>query len=49
MQGGELLFLEDWNDAIVPGRKEPLTNSAWRARLLEMTLADLAGRTVAPL
>jgi len=41
VKGGELLFLEDWNDAIVPGRREPLTNSVWREVLGRQTIADL--------
>jgi len=49
VQGGDLLFVEGWNDAIVPGRKEALTNSAWRDVLGRMKLKDLAGWTIAPL
>jgi hypothetical protein len=48
VQGGELLFVEGWNDTIVPGRKEPLTNSVWRNALGQMALKDLRGRTIAP-
>ncbi len=48
VQGGDLLFVEGWNDAIVPGRKEPLTNSAWREALGRMKLKDLAGWAIAP-
>jgi hypothetical protein len=48
VEGGELLFVEGWNDALVPGRKEALTNSVWRDVLSQMALADLKERTIAP-
>ena len=48
VQGGELLFVEGWNDKIVPGRREPLTNSVWRAALGEMRLGDLRKWALAP-
>jgi hypothetical protein len=48
VQGGELLFVEGWNDAIVPGRREPLTNSVWRDILGQITLEDLKDRAIAP-
>ena len=48
VEGGELLFVEGWNDTIVPGRKEPLTNSAWREVLRKAKLADLKEWTPAP-
>jgi len=48
VQGGELLFVEGWNDVIVPGRKEPLTNSVWRDVLGQMKLEDLKDRAIAP-
>jgi len=48
VQGGELLFVEGWNDVLVPGRKEPLTNSVWRDILGKMTLKDLGDWTIAP-
>jgi hypothetical protein len=48
VQGGDLLFVEGWNDALVPGRREPLTNSAWREALTRQTLADLREWTPAP-
>jgi HEAT repeat protein len=49
VEGAELLFVEGWNDVIVPGRKEPLTNSAWRKVLGTKTLADLRDWTIAPI
>jgi len=48
VQGGELLFIEGWNDVLVPGRREPLTNSVWRDLLGQMKLKDLKDRTIAP-
>ncbi|TEU10713.1 MAG: hypothetical protein E3J21_25455 [Anaerolineales bacterium] len=48
VQGGELLFVEGWNDVIVPGRREPLTNSVWRDVLGRMTLEDLKDWAIAP-
>jgi hypothetical protein len=48
VQGGELLFVEGWNDVIVPGRREPLTNSVWRDILGQMTLKDLKDRALSP-
>ena len=39
--GGDLLFVEGWNDTFIADRREPLTNSAWRKVLAEMGLADL--------
>jgi len=48
VQGGELLFVEGWNDELVPGRQEPLTNSAWRKLLRTMPLRDLKAWTIAP-
>ncbi len=48
VQGGELLFVEGWNDVIVPGRREPLTNSVWRDILGQMKLKDLKDWTMAP-
>jgi hypothetical protein len=48
VHGGELLFVEGWNDAIVPGRKEPLTNSVWRVALETSSLKDLKGWSIAP-
>ena len=47
-KGGELLFVEGWNDAIVPGRRQPLTNSVWRKALGKIRVADLKGWTIAP-
>ena len=49
VEGGDLLFVEGWNDAIVPGRKEALTNSAWREVLRKMGPADLKEWTLAPM
>ena len=43
VQGGELLFVEDWHDALVPGRREPLTNSVWQDALSKIKLQDLQG------
>jgi hypothetical protein len=48
VEGGELLFLEGWNDVLVPGRRKPLTNSAWRKVLAGMTLDELKAWTPAP-
>jgi hypothetical protein len=48
VHGGELLFVEGWNDAIVPGRREPLTNSIWRVALATGSLKDLRGWSIAP-
>jgi hypothetical protein len=48
VKGGELMFVEGWNDTIVPGRSKPLTNSAWRKALGKMALADLKRWTPAP-
>ncbi|MGD9030771.1 MAG: hypothetical protein PVG25_13270, partial [Anaerolineae bacterium] len=48
VRGAELLFVEGWNDSLVPGRKGPLTNSAWRKVLGEMALTDLKEWTLAP-
>jgi hypothetical protein len=49
VEGAELLFVEGWNDVIIPGRREPLTNSAWRKILNTMTLADLRDLAIAPI
>lgn len=49
VKGGELLFMEGWNDAIVPGRQEPLTNSAWREALSKTGLTDWREWTPAPI
>jgi HEAT repeat protein len=49
VEGAELLFVEGWNDVIVPGRREPLTNSAWRKVLNAAKLADLGDWTIAPM
>ena len=49
VKGGELLFVEGWNDAIVPGRGEPLTNSAWREMLRKTSLTDWKEWTPAPI
>ena len=46
--GGDLLFVEGWNDTFVPDRREPLTNSAWLKVLSEMALADPKEWTLAP-
>lgn len=48
VQGGDLLFVEGWNDAIAPGHTEPLTNSVWREALGRMKWKDLAGWSIAP-
>jgi hypothetical protein len=48
VQGGQLLFVEGWNDVLVPGRREPLTNSIWREVLCGMRLEDLKDRAIAP-
>jgi len=49
VEGAKLLFVEGWNDVIVPGRKEPLTNSAWRKILGTKTLAELKEWAIAPI
>jgi hypothetical protein len=49
VKGGDLLFVEGWNDAIVPGREEPLTNSAWREALSKTRLTDWREWTPAPI
>ncbi len=49
VEGGELLFVEGWNDTLVPERREPLTNTAWREVLGKMALSDLKAWTPAPL
>jgi hypothetical protein len=48
VEGDELLFVKGWNDALVPGRREPLTNSAWRKVLEDRALADLREWTPEP-
>lgn len=49
VKGGELLFVEGWNDAIVPGRGEPFTNSVWREVLRKTSLTDWKGWTPVPI
>jgi hypothetical protein len=49
VEGAELLFVEGWNDQIVPGHDKPLTNSAWQDVLSTMRLSSLSDWTIAPL
>jgi HEAT repeat protein len=49
VEGAELLFVEGWNDQIVPGHNKPLTNSAWQDALSIMRLSSLRDWTIAPM